>query len=73
MTVSLIVAPRRDFDVTSQRLTSDLRDEGLLHRDESVRVLRRYQVSDGATAGEGRSSGGTTAGPGRSARADRPA
>ncbi|MEX2442541.1 MAG: phosphoribosylformylglycinamidine synthase subunit PurQ [Alkalispirochaeta sp.] len=48
--VSLIVAPRDDFDVTSQRLTSDLRDEGLLHRDESVRVLRWYQVSQAGAA-----------------------
>jgi siroheme synthase (precorrin-2 oxidase/ferrochelatase) len=45
--VTLFVAPRLRFDIASRRLTDDLREEGLLHIDEEVRLLRRYVVVGG--------------------------
>lgn len=47
--ISLFVAPRDDFDGASRRLTIEFHDEGLLHRDESVRVFRWYQVGQTGT------------------------
>ena len=45
----LFVAPRESFDVVSPRLTAEFREEGLLHSDERVSVLRRYAVTFGGS------------------------
>jgi phosphoribosylformylglycinamidine synthase len=48
--VILFVAPRSRFAIASRRLTADLREEGLLHSGEEVRLLRRYAVAGGGAS-----------------------